>query len=69
MCEICMMMPCHSRCPNASEPVPAAYCRKCHDPLFVGDRHFDGICEACLDEMETSGWLELFGEYLKEIKE
>lgn len=69
MCSICWQTPCHPRCPNAPEPEPAAYCRKCNEPLFVGDKQYDGICEACIDDMNTSEWLELFGENMKEIEE
>lgn len=43
MCSICWQTPCHPRCPNAPEPKPAAYCRKCNEPLFVGDKQYDGI--------------------------
>lgn len=46
MCSICWQTPCHPRCPNAPEPKPAAYCRKCNEPLFIGDKQYDGICEA-----------------------
>lgn len=69
MCSICLQSPCHSRCPNAPEPQPAAYCKSCGEPLYIGDKHFDGICKDCLDDMGTRDWLELFGEHLMEIEE
>lgn len=69
MCSICRQTPCHPGCPNAPEPHPAAYCRKCGEPMYAGDRHYDGICRECLDDMDTTGWLELFGEKLEEIEE
>lgn len=69
MCEICRQYPCHPRCPNAPEPKPAAYCRLCNEPLYVGDEHFEGICKECLDDMTTSEWLDLFGENMEEIEE
>lgn len=67
MCSICWQAPCHPRCPNAPEEKPVAYCRRCHGSLFTGDKHFDGICEECLADMNPSQWLELFEETLKEI--
>lgn len=69
MCSVCRQSPCHPRCPNAPEPAPVAYCRICYEPLFAGDKHYDGICKGCLDDMDTEEWLELFGEDMKEIKE
>lgn len=69
MCSVCLQNPCHPRCPNAPDPEPAAYCRVCGEPLYVGDKHFDGICMDCLEEMTVSDWLELFGENIEEVKE
>lgn len=69
MCSICGQMPCHPRCPGATEPSAAAYCRRCGTPLFAGDKHYDGICETCLDDMDTSEWLKLFGTNMEEIEE
>lgn len=69
MCGICRQVPCHPRCPNAPEPKPAASCRKCGGLMYIGDRHYDNICEDCLDDMDTSEWLGLFGEDMEEIEE
>lgn len=37
MCLICFMTPCHPSCPNASEPKPKSYHRKCGKEM-IGDR-------------------------------
>lgn len=68
MCEICHSIPCHSACPNAQAQVPVMRCRKCREPLYEGDKHYEGICKECLDDMDTYEWLELFGENLREVK-
>lgn len=69
MCEICRQAPCHSRCPNALEPRPLAYCSECGEGMFAGDKHFNGICEECLKEMGPAGVLRLFDESLEELEE
>lgn len=33
-----------------------------------GDKHYEGICKECLDDMDTYEWLDLFGENLREVK-
>lgn len=67
MCSICLQVPCHPACPNAPEQKPVMQCSKCGDALYVGEKHYEGICERCLEEMDASEWLELFGEKMKEI--
>lgn len=69
MCSVCWQTPCNPRCSNASEPKPSVYCRKCGKPMYAGDKHYDDICEDCLNDMDTTEWLELFGENMKEIEE
>ncbi len=67
MCDICRQIPCHPACPNAPEPKPVMHCGKCGKGLYAGDRHYEGICESCLGDMDISEWLELFGEKMEEI--
>lgn len=67
MCDICRQAPCHPSCPNAPEPEPVMRCSKCGEGLYAGDRHYEGICERCLGDMDTSEWLGLFGEKIREI--
>lgn len=73
MCAICRQIPCHPRCPNAPEPKPVMRCQKCGDGIMAGDRALEmpngAICEFCLDNMDTSEWLELFDERLTVIQE
>lgn len=69
MCSVCRQDPCHSRCPNASDPEPLAKCKRCGEPMYAGARHYEGICEECLKDMSPSEWLEMFGERLKELEE
>lgn len=68
MCSMCLSSPCHSRCPNAPEPVAVHRCRKCGVGIFEGEKYLDAsegqICEGCLDDMTADEWLELFGESL-----
>lgn len=66
MCSICMQEACPPGCPNAPEPVPAMHCARCGEALYAGERHFEGICERCLGEMDAPEWLELFGEKMEE---
>ena len=73
MCAICRQIPCNPRCPNAPEPVPVVYCRMYGNGIMEGSRGLEMpngvICEDCLDNMDTSDWLELFDERLTVIKE
>lgn len=69
MCEVCRQAPCHPRCPNALEPRPLAYCNECGEGMFAGDKHFNGICEECLNEMGAAGVLRLFDESLEELED
>ena len=52
MCEICLKSPCHSRCPNAPEPVPVFICSGCGGEIYEGDDYWDVLgeqfCEACI---------------------
>lgn len=54
MCDICLMSPCHPRCPNAADP-PAVYvCFGCGDDILDGDDYWDimgeQFCENCIDD-------------------
>ncbi len=69
MCEVCHQTPCRAGCPNASEPKMVMRCSKCMMPFQPGDRHFQGLCEECLDDMRTPDWLKLFGEKFETVKE
>lgn len=69
MCEICRNNPCLSSCPNAPDPKPVARCIYCESPLYVGDKHFRGVCEDCLNDLTASEWLELIGEELETVWE
>lgn len=68
MCSLCLSTPCHTRCPNAPEPVAVHRCGKCGEGIFKGDKYFDGqggcICEECLDDMTSGELLEMLGESL-----
>lgn len=68
MCDMCRMIPCHPRCPNASEPVPVHRCDKCGEGIFEGDKYFDSqegyVCKECLNDMSSDEVLELLGESL-----
>lgn len=69
MCSMCMMTPCHPRCPNAPEPEPVHTCRRCGYGIFEGDKFFDGpdgyVCEECLEDMAVEQILEMLGESLR----
>lgn len=77
MCEICKQLPCHPRCPNASEPKPIVICEECGYEIFEGEVYykFDGqnLCEECFvdfarlkyrrkAESETPDYDDYYGE-------
>lgn len=68
MCSVCLQSPCHSRCPNAPEPVPTYTCCECGEGIYKGEKYFDGadgtVCKNCMEEMTVSKLLELVGESL-----
>lgn len=68
MCEMCRMMPCSPRCPNAPEPKPEHECSKCGYGIYAGDKYLDGpagyVCRECLDDMTSGEILKLLGESL-----
>lgn len=70
MCNVCRQIPCHPRCPNASEPTPVHVCKKCGYGIYTGVKYFKSedkyICEECIDEMSAEEILELCGESLQE---
>lgn len=66
MCDLCRMIPCHPRCPNAPELVPVHKCCKCGEGIFEGDKYLEtldgNVCKDCLDDMDTEDVLMLLGE-------
>lgn len=64
ICEICRMIPCDSRCPNAPEPPVIYECTTCGAEIRVGERVYklDGYpyCEECVEnareEVEFDGY-------------
>lgn len=69
MCHICLQIPCRNGCPNHPEPKAVAFCENCGEPLYAGDKVFEGVCESCLKEFSVSDWLELLGETFEELEE
>lgn len=68
MCGVCLMTPCHPRCPNAPEPVAARICSRCAGGIMVGQGYLDSeegpICEECLSDMTAREYLDFVGERL-----
>ncbi len=62
------MIPCHPRCPNASEPAAVKICSRCLDEIVEGEKYLDSgegpICEECLSDMTVKEYLEYVGEKL-----
>jgi hypothetical protein len=54
MCDICRRVPCHPRCPNATDPVPIFTCYVCQNEIYEGEDvyHLVGLhfCERCINE-------------------
>ena len=57
MCEICRMVPCHPRCPNAEEDKGVTKCVKCHEWIFADEKTYDTgfglVCMECLKAMDV----------------
>lgn len=53
MCEICLKVPCDSRCPNAPEPPHVYICSGCGESIYDGEDvwHIMGeqFCEICIN--------------------
>lgn len=68
MCSMCLMIPCHPRCPNASEPAVVRICSRCAGGITEGEEYLDSdegpICEECLSDMTAKEYLEYVGERL-----
>ena len=68
MCSMCLMIPCHPRCPNALEPMAVKICSRCSDGIVEGETYLDSdegpICEQCLSDMTLKQYLEYVGEKL-----
>ena len=73
MCALCQKIPCDSRCPNATDPLPVCTCGECGDGIYAGDRYWDSpqglICESCLEDMAAETILAIVGEETKIAKE
>ena len=41
MCSVCHMSPCHTRCPNASEPPEVYKCEYCGESIVVDDEYYE----------------------------
>lgn len=56
MCEVCLSLPCHPRCPNAPEPPAVFICSGCGDPIYDGDDYWDILneqwCKECVDQAQ-----------------
>jgi len=54
MCEICLSLPCHPRCPNAPDPPTVFICSGCGEPIYDGDDYWDLVgeqfCEGCIED-------------------
>lgn len=65
MCAVCLSSPCHTRCPNASEPKPVCRCGICKENIYPGDEYADVdgsiICEGCLEDMTPREVLQICG--------
>lgn len=68
MCSMCFMNPCHSRCPNAPEPIVVRTCSRCGYGIEKGEPYLDSeegpICEECLSDMTAREYLKFVGESL-----
>lgn len=73
MCSMCMMTPCHPRCPNTPEPKPVYECERCGYGIFAGDKYYDSpegyICKDCIDDMTVTEFMELVGEEFSTAEE
>ena len=54
MCDICRMIPCDDRCPNAPERVYYGKCKRCGDPIDFGDKFYEiegnNYCTFCVED-------------------
>ena len=54
MCEECLQVPCHPRCPNAPGPKAVFVCSGCSHDIYEGDDYWDimgeQFCEECIDK-------------------
>lgn len=58
ICDVCLKLPCDSRCPNAEEPPIITYCKYCNTPIRVYDDYLDDqervFCDwECLQDYYT----------------
>lgn len=68
MCNMCLQVPCHPRCPNADEPEAKYTCSKCKYGIYEDEEYFEGsngpICKECIEEMTVEEVFEMIGEKL-----
>jgi len=62
MCFICRMIPCHPRCPNATDE--GVYkCEWCGNPICDGDQYLETvkgkICSWCIEDMTSRELMEV----------
>ena len=56
MCQECLRIPCHPRCPNAPEPeeIPVYVCSGCSKEIMDGEDYWEIMgeqwCEDCIDK-------------------
>lgn len=54
MCDVCLKLPCDSRCPNAPEPPSVYVCSGCGENILDGDYYWDimgeQFCVHCIEE-------------------
>lgn len=66
MCDLCLSIPCHPRCPNAPEPAAVYSCCECGGGIQNGGKYYDSpegyICEDCIEDMTVREFMELIGE-------
>lgn len=65
MCDICLMRPCHPRCPNAPEPEAVYICESCGEGITDGEEYieYDGnyYHADCISEKTVKELGEIFG--------
>lgn len=65
MCAICLHSPCLNGCPNAAEPKPVTYCKRCGEPIVPGEEYavIDGLdyCESCIDDIPYCELIPMLG--------
>ena len=62
MCNYCHSYPHLAGCPNAPEPASICDCKRCREPIFIGDEYYDFqgdcYCEECFEDIAVKLMLE-----------